>query len=71
MRNQEQTWSAIGEAVATLARRISEGCGDSAFFTGQPAIAPLCDRLVQSIDDQLDLEAWIVVEASARASLRR
>ena len=67
----KQIWSAIGDAFAALARRIADGCAASAFVGDQPALSALCDRLTQSVDDQLDPDAWRVVDAAARAALGR
>ena len=67
----KQLWRDIGEAIAALARRIADGCAASAFVAGRPAVAALRERLVESIDDQLEPAAWTVVDAAARAALRR
>lgn len=62
-------WSGIGGAIATLARTISHACAASAFCETRPKLGDLASRLSESIDDQLDPEAWRVIDAAARLAI--
>lgn len=59
-------WLALGGAVATLAGQIREACRLSAFSSHRPDAQVLAARMSESIDDQLDLTAWRIVDAAAR-----
>ena len=67
----KQIWSEIGAMVAAVARRLTDGCRASGFFAGKPDPATVCARLVESIDDQVDIPAWRLIEAAARARLEQ
>jgi hypothetical protein len=68
---EKRLWSEIGDAIASLARLVADGCDASVFCTERPATSALCARLVEAIDDRIDLAAWTVIEAAAQASLFR
>jgi hypothetical protein len=59
-------WSRIGEALAAMARLVSETCASSAFGETRPKVEDVAVRLSEAIDDQLDSEAWPVVDAATR-----
>ena len=62
-------WIELGEAIVTLARLVVDRCEASGFCSARPTLQDLCARLVESIDDQLDLAAWTVVEAATRRAV--
>ena len=59
-------WRSLAFAIADLARLVSGQCAASAFCDARPAIGALAERLVESIDDQIDPPAWRVVHAEVR-----
>jgi hypothetical protein len=63
-------WERIGEAIAALARLIHQLCADSEFGEARPAVEGVAIRLSESIDDQVDVCAWRVIEAAARRRVR-
>ncbi len=67
----KQIWSGVGEAIAALARMLVEGCDTSAFCAAPPSASAVCARLVESIDDQVDVAAWRLIEAAAGAAVSR
>ena len=67
--SDKQLWVDLGQAVAALARRLADGCDASIFCGDRIAAARLCVRLVESIDDQIDIVAWRVIEAAALAAI--
>ena len=64
-------WQALGSAIVDLARLVCAYCAASSFCDARPGIEPLTARLVESIDDQIDLHAWGVVQAQARLQAAR
>jgi hypothetical protein len=47
---------------------VRKGCAASAFCDARPDVTHLAARLSEAIDDQLDPEAWALVDAAARLS---
>ena len=65
--SDKQIWTEVGEAIAAVALRIVEGCDASAYSASRPAAEDVCARLAESVDDQIDVVAWSVIDAVARA----
>ena len=63
----KQIWSAIGVALAEVAQLVADGCQASGLCGGRPATTAICARLVEAIDDQVDVPAWEIIEAAASA----
>lgn len=59
-------WNQVGRDIAGLARRIRQSCLTSHFGDARPEVTLLVDRLVESVDDQVDNAAWRVIQAAAR-----
>ncbi len=59
-------WTRLGAAIASLAHLIRQACHDSRFGDARPEATALAARLSESIDDQVDAAAWAVIDASAR-----
>ena len=59
-------WDQVGRDIGALARRIQQTCLASRFGDTRPDLALLADRLVESVDDQVDRAAWRVIQAAAR-----
>jgi hypothetical protein len=59
-------WSGIGEAIAAVAELIARSCAASAFCEARPKPEQLAARMAESIDDQVDREAWLVIDAAAQ-----
>jgi hypothetical protein len=59
-------WTRIGAGLAAMARLICEACATSAFAESRPGAELVTARLSEAIDDQLDREAWRIVDAAAR-----
>jgi hypothetical protein len=62
-------WRRIGEAVADLARSIEQVAAVSALGEARPKSERLVARLTESFDDQIDREAWLIVDAAARQAV--
>jgi hypothetical protein len=64
-------WSQIGAAIGSMARQVRDSCAASAFALERPCAGELAIRRSTSIDDQLDPNAWRVVDAAARLAAER
>lgn len=59
-------WTNVGAAVGALAHLVSGACAASALGERRPKPDHLAARLSESIDDQIDRDAWLIVDAAAR-----
>ena len=59
-------FSWLGAAVGALAHLVCDACATSAFGERRPRPDHLAARLSESIDDQIDRDAWLVMDAAAR-----
>jgi hypothetical protein len=59
-------WTNLGMAIGALAHLISVACAASALGERRPEPDHLAVRLSESIDDQIDRDAWLMVDAAAR-----
>jgi hypothetical protein len=59
-------WTNVGVAVGALAHFVSDACAASALGERRPQPDHLVARLSESIDDQIDRDAWLIVDAAAR-----
>ena len=59
-------WTNVGAAVGALAHLVSGACAASAFGELRPRPDNLAARLSEAIDDQIDRDAWLIVDAAAR-----
>lgn len=59
-------WTSLGQALAALARQVSDAGAASPFSETRPAAEAVAVRLSEAIDDQLDDAAWRVMDAAAR-----
>lgn len=59
-------WTHVGAAVGALAHLVSRACASSALGERRPGADDLAARFSESIDDQIDRDAWLIVDAAAR-----
>ena len=59
-------WANLGAAVGALAHLVCDACATSTFSERRPRPDHLAARLSESLDDQIDRDAWLVVDAAAR-----
>lgn len=59
-------WTNVGAAVGALAHLVSGACASSALGERRPRPSDVAARLSESIDDQIDRDAWLIVDAAAR-----
>jgi hypothetical protein len=64
-------WRAAGSAVVALAERLRAACLTSAFCDARPDVGMAAIRLIESVDDQIDLPAWRVIAAQVRLEAAR
>ena len=59
-------WRTLGSSIVELARLVRCQCETSAFCDARPRLEPLAVRLIEAIDDLIDLPAWRVIDAQVR-----